>query len=86
VVQHPGFFLRQDHNLPRPVGKPLKTPQSALLAEPLPSPTRQTQDRRRLVTCSTAEKYSNAHAQLRADSAAAIQPSSQDGQKCQRCP
>src|SRR5262249_59457291 len=24
VVQHPGLFLSQDHNPPRPVGKPLK--------------------------------------------------------------
>jgi hypothetical protein len=24
VVQHPGFFLRQDHDPPRPVGIPLK--------------------------------------------------------------
>jgi hypothetical protein len=24
VVEHPGLFLRQDHNPPRPVGKPLE--------------------------------------------------------------
>src|SRR5260221_11995512 len=24
VIQHPGLFLSQDHNPPRPVGKPLK--------------------------------------------------------------
>jgi hypothetical protein len=24
VIEHPGFFLRQDNNPPRPVGKPLE--------------------------------------------------------------
>ena len=24
VIEHPGFFLRQHHNPPRPVGKPLE--------------------------------------------------------------
>jgi hypothetical protein len=24
VIQHPGFFLRQDYNPPRPVGEPLE--------------------------------------------------------------
>jgi len=24
VIEHPGFFLRQDNNPPRPVGEPLE--------------------------------------------------------------
>src|SRR5215813_5332358 len=39
VVQHPGFFLSQDHHPPCPVGKPLKHPRPALRSPTAPQCT-----------------------------------------------